>query len=446
MSQISHIKLKDIREARRYDAEYFKPEYLEIERKLNRENKNLKDFDVKIYHPNEIKREYVQENGVLFVRTQNVRPLKFDLTNEVYISKNDASRLKKNKISNNDILMSRTGANFGQTCLFNEGIEAIASSHTFIIKSGKINPFFLSIFFNTELGRKMIDKGMYGGLQPEITPTHLLKIPFLNFPQSFQLQIEQIVKSAHAKQTKSKQLYREAEELLLRELGLLNYEIKRVIWFTTTKKEVEKACRFDSEYFQPKYADIIKKIEKYEGGWDTIKNIAHFKDKNYNPKGDQTYKYLALSNISNNGYVQDYQREIGKNLPSRARRQINTGDVVISSIEGSLSSCSIIDQEFDNAICSTGFFVLNSKIINSETLLIIFKSKIIQELLQKGSKGTILTAISKTELESIKIPLLKPSIQIQIAEKIQESHRLRKESKDLLEEAKRKVEEEIEKQ
>jgi len=47
---------------------------------------------------------------------------------------------------------------------------------------------------------------------------------------------------------------------------------------------------------------------------------------------------------------------------------------------------------------------------------------------------------------NLQIPLIKPSIQKQIAEKIQESHRLRKESKELLDEAKRKVEEEIEKE
>ena len=154
---------------------------------------------------------------------------------------------------------------------------------------------------------------------------------------------------------------------------------------------------------------------------------------------------MALSNISSQGYIQDYQEEFGKDLPSRARRKINTNDLIISSIEGSLSSCALVEKEFDNAICSTGFFVLNSEKINSETLLILFKSLVIQELLQRGSKGTILTAISKTELEYIKIPLIKPSIQKQIAEKIQESHKLRKESKELLEEAKRKVEEEIEK-
>jgi len=48
-------------------------------------------------------------------------------------------------------------------------------------------------------------------------------------------------------------------------------------------------------------------------------------------------------------------------------------------------------------------------------------------------------------LEKIKIPLIDQQIQKQIAEKIKESHKLRKESKILLEKAKKMVEDEIEK-
>ncbi len=285
-----------------------------------------------------------------------------------------------------------------------------------------------------------------GAIQKGFNLPDLKKIPVPIFQDNFHKIIDEFVLRSHQKQTQSKQLYREAKELLLAELGLVDYEVKHELTFSTTKKEIEEAHRYDSEYFQPKYAEIIKKIEEYEGGWDLVKNAINFKDKNYTPKAYQKYKYLALSNISSQGYISDYQEEFGKDLPSRARRKINTNDLIISSIEGSLSSCALVEKEFDNSICSTGFFVLNSEKINSETLLILFKTLVIQELLQRGSKGTILTAISKTELESIKIPLIKLQIQKQISEKVQESYKLRKESKDLLEEAKRKVEEEIEKE
>ncbi len=42
------------------------------------------------------------------------------------------------------------------------------------------------------------------------------------------------------------------------------------------KADINKARRFDAEYFQPKYADMIKKIENYQGGFDVIKNTIHW--------------------------------------------------------------------------------------------------------------------------------------------------------------------------
>ncbi|QQS59308.1 restriction endonuclease subunit S [Candidatus Peregrinibacteria bacterium] len=353
------------------------------------------------------------------------------------------------KLKKGDVLICRTNGNphfVGKAAICMEDLDIGYASYLFRIRPNKeINSESLMIYLNSNYGRNEIEKHSMISNQANFSPAKFrqIKIPIL--PQTSQLHIEEIVKSAHQKQTQSKQLYHQAEELLLAELGLLNYEVKHSLWFTTTKNEVSESHRYDSEYFQPKYDEIIKKIEEYEGGWDLVRNAINFKDKNYNPKDDQKYKYLALSNISSQGYIQNYQEEFGKDLPSRARRKINTNDLIISSIEGSLSSCALVEKEFDNSICSTGFFILNSEKINSETLLILFKSFVIQELLQRGSKGTILTAISKTELESIKIPLIKPQIQNKIAEKIQTSHKLRKESKELLEEAKRKVEEEIKK-
>lgn len=64
---------------------------------------------------------------------------------------------------------------------------------------------------------------------------------------------------------------------------------------------------------------------------------------------------------------------------------------------------------------------------------------------EKLSGGAIIAHLKPSDFEKFKIPFIKPQIQKQIVKKIQESHKLRKESKELLEEAKRKVEEKIEK-
>jgi restriction endonuclease S subunit len=450
MAQISYIKYTDVLEARRYDAEYFKPEYLKVEKKLKTLNyKKFGEILSKITGgATPLGADYAK-TGVPFLRVQNIMQNYFD-DDLVYITNEQDLELKRSRLKENDVLLTITGVSYGKSAVVEKRYNGSnINQHSVLMrfKDKSINPYYISTFLNCYYGKIQSDKNIVGLSRPALDYNRIKDyfiIPI--FSQVFQIKIEQIIKSAHQKQTESKQLYHEAEELLLRELGLLDYQVKNKLTFSTTKKEIAKAHRYDSEYFQPKYTEIIKKIEKYEGGWDFVRDALNFKDKNYTPKANQKYKYLALSNISSQGYIQDYQEEFGKNLPSRARRKINTNDLIISSIEGSLSSCALIEEEFDNSICSTGFFVLNSQKINSETLLILFKSLVIQELLQRGSKGTILTAISKTELELIKIPLIKESIQNQIAKKIQESHRLRKESKSLLEDAKRKVEEEIEKQ
>ncbi len=116
---------------------------------------------------------------------------------------------------------------------------------------------------------------------------------------------------------------------------------------------------------------------------------------------------------------------------------------IISSIEGSLTSCALTTPEFDNCLVSTGFYVLNSAQLNGETMLVLFKCEFFQEYLKKFPSGTILTAISKDVLQNILIPKIATATQEQIILKIQKSFTLRAKSKDLLQNAKAKVEQVI---
>jgi len=109
-------------------------------------------------------------------------------------------------------------------------------------------------------------------------------------------------------------------------------------------------------------------------------------------------------------------------------------------IEGSLQSCALVTEEYDGALCSTGFYVLRSSQINSETLLVLFKSEPIQALLKQQCTGTILTAFSKEGLQSIPLPDVDATLQQKIAEKVQSSFALRKQAKELLSLAVRAVE------
>lgn len=173
--------------------------------------------------------------------------------------------------------------------------------------------------------------------------------------------------------------------------------------------------------------------------------MVDLKGENFIPADKTEYRYIELANIAGNGEITDCMIEQGQDLPSRARRKVATGDVIVSSIEGALDSIALIDEEYDQALCSTGFYVINSQAFNSETLLVLLKSIVGQLQLKKGCSGTILTAINKDEFSKVILPILAAEKQIQIQQKVVESFELRKQSKHLLECAQRAVEIAIEK-
>ena len=74
----------------------------------------------------------------------------------------------------------------------------------------------------------------------------------------------------------------------------------------------------------------------------------------------------------------------------------------------------------------------------------ILNSVICKSQIQQLSGGAIIAHLKPSDFDTFKIPLIKPGVQQQIAEKIKLSHQLRRESKDLLALAKTKVEQAIE--
>ncbi|EAK4433526.1 restriction endonuclease subunit S [Campylobacter coli] len=375
----------------------------------------------------------------------------------------DKNELQTFRLNYGDVLFNRTNSYefVGRTGIFyNNRENFVFASYLVRLVCNKeiLLPEYLTVFLNTHIGKKEIRRRARPSInQTNVNPEELKEIKIPIFPMEFQLEIQNLVKDSHKALEESKELYKKAEETLYLELGLdpknplqslldskTNNPTKSLnISIHTLKESFLKTGRLDSEYYQSKYEDIEKFIKSYPNGYDSFSNIINNKDTNFTPKNNENYSYIELANIGNNGNISEPISDLGKNLPTRARRIVSKGDVIISSIEGSLSSCALITQEFDKHLVSTGFFVLNSKLLNGETLLVMFKSQIFQEYLKKFPSGTILCAINKEELSKILIPKIDSTTQEKIAKYIQESFNLRKKSKQLLDNAKNKVEEQI---
>lgn len=389
--------------------------------------------------------EYSTE-GIPFLRVQNIMQNYFSLSDMIYITKEQNNEIARSSLKEGDVLFTITGVSYGKSSVVPEYlVGANINQHSVKIEVKKILPRFLSTFLNSRYGKLQSDKSIIGVTRPALDYTSIRNFLIPNIPFSLQEKVDGLVLLAEKVEKEAKSLYSSAENYLLKCLGMQDFVANPDAYnIKTLKESFLESGRIDAEYYLPKYDDYFRAVSTYAGGAIPLCEVCTIKDSNYTPETKQVYRYIELANIGKSGDITGCLCEKGEDLPTRARRLVRTGDVIVSSIEGSLGSCALVTEDYDYALCSTGFYVVRSSQINSETLLTLFKSEPIQQLLKKGCSGTILTGIGKQEFEQIPIPLIRPEVQAEIAQHIQRSFALRKEASQLLEEAKLSVERAIE--
>ncbi|MFC2130051.1 restriction endonuclease subunit S [Bacteroidota bacterium] len=459
--EYSEVTFDELYGDMRIDSDYYYPFYIrnaDIIQKIP--NKFVKDF-----------MSYPQYGLSIAMNEENIgyKILKMDDIIGIFADDQDAkyANISKKlfdqyKLKRFDVLFNRVNSDdfVGRTGIYLlDGEHAFASYLVRITSEHSYQNCYLTIFLNCKYGYNSLQRVKRRAVnQANINAKELnsLKIPY---PSSdFQKEIEKLLLKSNDQKKESANLYANAEKILLMELELDN-------WKPKTKKfkigdsdfEVEKTIseidlnsafsddRIDAEYWQYYLLMLIKKIKKYKNGTDLLGNVFKIYDNNYFPKDTIEYRYIELGNIKSNGQIDGELKDFGDNLPTRARRLVQKNQVIISSIEGSLGSCALITDKYENCICSNGFFVINSETINSETALILLKSLPFQLLLKKGCSGTILTAINKRYFKLIPIPLIDSKVQKDIQTYIKKSFKNNNISKQLLEIAKCAVEIYIEK-
>ena len=426
----------------RIDAEYFGKNILDTLEKLS-DFGTLKIGDIaNVTDGIHDSIDYDENSPINLISATSPKENVFDLSRGAFISEKAHKQNPRTALRKNDVIISTVGT-IGNCAVVDDSIlPANSDRHVGIIRiKNDYSPYVLSTFLLSKYGKIQTSREATGNVQLNLFIYKLKELEIPQFFPDFQSKIEQIVKSAHAKLSESKSLYAEAEDILLLELGLKNWHPRNTnINVKKLKESFLQTGRLDSEYYLPRYEDYAHLIEHYRGGYGQFSNVCMINEANYVPAANEKYTYIELGNIGSYGNITDCTVAYGKDLPSRARRVVHTNNVILSSVGGSLQSCALISSEYDNAICSTGFFVVRSNAINSETLLTLFKSEVMQNLLKQSCSGTILTAINHTELQKIVVPKIRKEVQDKIAENIQKSIALRNKSKSLLENAKVQVE------
>ncbi|HII91301.1 MAG TPA: hypothetical protein HA262_03800, partial [Methanosarcina sp.] len=121
---------------------------------------------------------------------------------------------------------------------------------------------------------------------------------------------------------------------------------------------------------------------------------------------DYAFNYISLEDVDE-GLLRSYSSQIFGSAPSRARRRLRYGDVLVSTVRPNLKSHLLFGQRQGEWICSTGFSVVrckNSSAVPSYIFSHLFATTITKQI-ESLLTGSNYPAINGKDVKALLIPL-----------------------------------------
>jgi type I restriction enzyme S subunit len=151
------------------------------------------------------------------------------------------------------------------------------------------------------------------------------------------------------------------------------------------------------------------------------------RDPRRNP--DKPFFYVDISAIDRSlKLITSAPEIIGAEAPSRARKEIRKGDVLVSTVRPNLNAVAVVPPELDGQIASTGFCVLrpNRSSLEEKYLFYFTITSDFIGILSSKVRGAHYPAVSDGDVKEIEMPLPPPSEQRRIVEILDQANALRK--------------------
>ena len=161
------------------------------------------------------------------------------------------------------------------------------------------------------------------------------------------------------------------------------------------------------------------RLPGFAGKWH-IKSMSHLAQMDPESLGSNTppaftFNYISLEQVDAGSLIGYSALEFGS-APSRARRIVRPGDVLMSAVRPNLKGHLLFSGQVPNAVCSTGFVVLRAKdgLCDPGFLFSHLMGPVVGNQVEKALVGSNYPALNSRDVELISIPC-PPTIQEQHA-------------------------------
>lgn len=436
----------------RIDANTYKKDYIRTEellRKLNTQTIEEKSISVQNFGAYSLCNfiNFV-EKGIPFLMTENIRHNYIDWNIQKCVDDKSHAMLVKSHCKKNQVLVTMAGEYLGRVAVYDK--DEVCSSNQAIAKitlNKNENPFVISTFLNSKHGQNQINRLKTITGQPNINMSLIKSLKIPSFSIQITHAIENLILNSNKFRYDSIAIYSEAQEILLQELGLINWSpVIKNNNIKTLKESFLKSDRFDAEFYQPKYDElenIIKNRPYYK-----ISEIRTINYRGFQPK----YVEDGTIDVINSKHIQEtildydgFEKTSKEEWDAKERARIFKGDILTYTTGANIGRTQtyLIDKP---ALGSNHVNIIRlKKEMNPIYVGFVMNSIIGRLQTDKYSAGSAQPELYPKDLDEFLIPILPELAQYAIANKIQESFKLQKETKLLLEAAKNAVEIAIEK-
>lgn len=448
MITYSIIKKSQLEGAHRLDAGYYQPEYLENRKILERvaNLRRLEEISAYITNGATPYHEDLSIGDIRFLTAEHIFDFFIDFESSKYIKKfYHDGELKRTRLGENDLLITIKGKIGNAAVIFNLEKDTNINQDVarVVLKKGH-NPFYVCAFLNSKYGKLQSERLSTNQINPflGLGNLKLIKIPFIK-KEKLQEEVEKIIRGAQREFRFSKSLYSQAEQLLLEKLGIKDLHLSDDLFYTVSAKETKETKRFDAEYWQLKYKKLLSYLnKKFE--IKKLRDLVNIK-KGIEP-GSEKYQeegkpFIRVSNLSKFGINDNDQKYLTDDFyhELKGSYQPKMGEILLS--KDATPGIAYVVKESIEGIIAGGILRLRVEAdLEPEYLALIINSLIGQYQMERDTGGSVIVHWRPEQIRNICIPIIEKSTQQEIASLVKRSHSASKKAKELLEEAKQKVE------
>lgn len=456
MITCSQVPLSEI-ELGRMDAEYYRPNLINLSNSISA-NPNISirragaAIDCSAFYPSIVPHYNFNQEGIPFLRVNEIQNGLLSIDEKTAFLPKRILDLNRSTIAMcepGDLIIAKGGNSLGKVALLTNLYPKYSVCRDVLIVRtqglSKINRFLLWMYLHSGPGQSLLIRTASQTGQPHLTIESIARLRIPLVPEIEEENIESSYLDAETAMEISRGAYTKAAQQLESELGLDKLTFQNPTGYTARLSELETSHRSDAQHYQPRFKQLIGHLS----GLPTaqVRDIRTFNRRGVQPiyvkngevdvvnsqhLGPKHIDYEAVEKTTTRAFLAAPVAHIQKN------------DLLIYTTGAYIGRTNVYLSD-GSALASNHVNILRLRSgIDAAYMALVFQSVVGQFQTEKHARGSAQAELYPPDIDRFVVPLLEPDKQKAIGNLLRKSLVKHQESRQLLEQAKTRIEQLIE--